>query len=208
MRVWNLAPTALVSLLIAGCGAMKTPVPLPELVPDDVVKRTEWLAYPAEWLAYYRRLIQMTAEEQRREYSTAQASYDATPTDDNRIRLALALLIPEAPWRDDAQVLKLLVADASLQPEKQSPQRDFALLLDRLVGERLRLLREENRKLEVVQQKMTALREEHRKVEMLKQKLETMDEECRKVEALQKKLEGLREIDRDLRKRPARRSTP
>lgn len=190
------------ALLMVGCTTLPPPILLPEST------RSSEATQATELLSYYHRLTQMPPEEQRREFGAVQAGYEKAPNDDNRIRLALALLIPEAPWRDDAQVLKLLAADTSLQQGKPSPRGDLALLLDRLVGERLRLLREENRKLEAVQQKMTAFREEQRKVEALKQKLETMDEECRKAEALQKKLEGLREIDRDSRKRPAHRSTP
>lgn len=203
MRVQNGLAATVAALLIGACGNLpELPVQFPESLGGGETRQA------GELLAYYHRLTQMAPDEQRREYATIQAGHDKAPTDDTRIRLVLALLVPDAPWRDDAQALKLLAADPSLQQGKQSPRGDLAFLLDRLVSERMRLLREENRKLELTQQKMAALREEHRKMEALKQKLEAMNEDCSKAEALQKKLEGLREIDRDLRKRPARRSTP
>lgn len=203
MKIRDGLSAVAVAALVGACGNLpQLPIPLPEPAGSAESRQT------ADLLAYYHRLTQMPLEDQRREYMAIQTIYEKVPTDDNRIRLVLALLIPEAPWRDDSQVLKLLAADPSLQQGKQSPKGDLAFLLDRLVGERLRLLREEGRKHEATQQKMAALREEHRKMELLKQKLEAMNEECSKAEALQKKLEGLREIDRDLRKRPARRSTP
>jgi uncharacterized protein YydD (DUF2326 family) len=120
----------------------------------------------------------------------------------------MALLLPDAPWKDDAQVLRLLATESAAQGSKPGSRGDLVVLLDRLVNERVRLLREEVRKLEAAQQRLAALKEEHRKMEAMKQKLEAMNEECTKAETLRKQLEGLREIDRDLRKRPARRSAP
>lgn len=194
MRLSRWVPAIAVALLLAGCGM------LPELLsPGNASK-------PEEPLAYYRRLTRMAPDEQRREYNDALAANERLAGDESRLRLALTMLVPEAPWRDDAQVLKLLGADQARPAGQPAPHADLALLLERLVGERLRQLAEENRKAELLQQKMNALREEHRKVEMLKQKLEAMNEECRKAEDLQKKLEGLRAIDREARKHPAPRS--
>jgi predicted O-linked N-acetylglucosamine transferase (SPINDLY family) len=184
-------PAIAAALLLAGCGT------LPEQPPGNVAK-------PEEPLAYYRRLTRMAPDEQRREYNEALVTNERLASDESRLRLALSMLVPDAPWRDDAQLLKLLAVGQAHPTEPPTPHADLALLLERLVGERLRQLAEANRNAELLQQKMNALREEHRKVEVLKQKLEAMNEECRKTEELQKKLEGLRAIDREMRKPPAR----
>jgi hypothetical protein len=187
-------------------GACSNLPSLPFQLPEAF--QTNGASQASEPLAYYRQLIDMNPEDLRREYATVQAAYDSSPTAANRIKLVMALLVPDAPWKDDSQALKLLTAEPVMQGGKQGSRGDLVVLLDRLVSERVRLLRDETRKLEAAQQKLTSLREEHRKVEAMKQKLEAMNEECTKAEALQKKLEGLREIDRNLRKRPAPRNAP
>lgn len=197
----RLIGATVLALAVAGCGSLPGPEPARESLPPAS-------RHVGDLLAYFRQLLQLPAEEQRRQYEAVRSSYEASQNDEDRMKLVLALLVPEAPWRDDALAVRLLAADASLQQGIQNPYGDLALLLERMVADRLRVLREENRKLESMQQRMAALREEHKKIEMLKQKLETMNEECRKAETLQKKLEGLREIDRDFRKRANVRSAP
>lgn len=203
MRFWYFVLMISFSILSGACSSFPS---LSLKVPEGF--KTNDPSQAGEPLAYYRRLINLSPEDLRREYATVQAAHDSSPTAENRMKLVMALLVPDAPWKDDAQALKLLAAEPALQGAKDGPRGDLAILLDRLVSERIRLLREESRKLEAAQQKIASLREEHRKMEAMKQKLEAMNEECTKAEALQKKLEGLREIDRDLRKRPVRRSSP
>lgn len=203
MRAWYVVLMISTAIMTGACSGLSSlSLKLPEGLQSNDPSQA------SEPLAYYRRLINLSPEDLRREYATAQAAHDSNPTAENRMKLVMNFLVPDAPWKDDAQALKLLAAEPALQGGKQGPRGDLAILLDRLVSERVRLLREEARKLEAAQQKMASLREEHRKMEAMKQKLEAMNEECTKAEALQKKLEGLREIDRDLRKRPVRRSSP
>ncbi len=184
----NLAP-------LTGCPACTSPAPA-----------TAETLQASEPLAYYRRLIEMAPDDLRREYVAVQAANDTAPDAANRMKLVMLLLVPDAPWKDDAAVLRLLAADLAIGT--QGSRSDLVILLDRLVGERVRLLREEAKKLDAAQQKIAALREENRKAEAMRQKLEAVNEECMKAETLRKKLEGLREIDRDMVKRPPRRSTP
>lgn len=183
------------TLATAGCA----------LVPD--LPSTE-PAQVSDMLAFYHRLNLMTPAQQRSEFDLARAAHDKLPNDANRLRLALVLVLPKAPWRDDARASQLLGAMDAVPEERASPRRDLVLLIDGLVSERLRLLREEQRKVEMLQQQTEAFREELRKIEVLQQKLDALREEYRKSDVLQQKLEGLREIDRDQRKRPPRRSTP
>lgn len=119
------------------------------------------------------------AEEQRRELAAAQAAFERSPSELNRLRLALVLSLPHVPQRDDARIIALLDEPAAGPP---TLRREVAVLVQRMAAERLRLLREEQRRGERLE---AALREEQKK-----------------TEELQKKLGALRAIDRDLRRRP------
>lgn len=112
----------------------------------------------AELLDYYEHLNGMAPDEQRREYAAAQAAFERQAGDAQRLRLALVLLLPRSPWRDDGRVLNLLGGLEAVPAERPSPRRDLALLLQKLVGERQRLLRDEHRKADDLQQKLDALR--------------------------------------------------
>jgi hypothetical protein len=112
----------------------------------------------AELLEYYEKLNGMAADEQRREYTAAQSAFERQSGDQQRLRLALAMLVPRAPWRDDARVLQLLAGLEPVSVDRASPRHELALLLQKLVSERQRLLRDEHKKTEDLQQKLDALR--------------------------------------------------
>jgi hypothetical protein len=150
-------------------------------------------------LAYYHRVSAAPLDVQRKEFLDATAILDRTPSDDSRLRLALALMLPGVPWRDDSRVVQLLGAIEVPSGEQASPRRDLAVLLEKMVQVR----RDDHKRCE---QKMEALRDDRRKVE---QKLDSTREECKKADLLQQKLDELRDIDRDLRsKRPSRQTKP
>jgi len=169
-------------LALAGCAG----------APGHGVEATEVI----ELLDYYGRLVAMPADDQARAYQDAQANFERQPGDLQRLRLALVLTLPRAPWRDDPRVLQLIENIAEARIDKTSPHRDFALALQKLVSERLRLLREEQRKAEDVQQKLQNL---------LAERQRQLREEHRKVEDLQEKVDALRAIDRDTRLKMQRR---
>lgn len=131
-----------------------------------------------------------SGEVQHQELLAAQAEYERNSGDGlNRLRLALALSMPKASWRDDARVIALL---GDWPPGAEpSLRRQVALLVHRLATERHRLLKEESRRYE-------ALRDEHRRTDA------TLRESQRKLEELQQKLEALRAIDRDTRRQTRR----
>lgn len=149
-----------------------------------------------ELLDYYGRLVAMPADVQVRAYQDAQTNFERQPGNLQRLRLALVLTLPRAPWRDDARLLQLIESIAEAPLDNVSPHRDFALALQKLVSERLRLLREEQRKAEDVQQKLQNL---------LVERQRQLREEHRKVEDFQEKVDALRAIDRDTRLRMQRR---
>lgn len=122
-------------------------------------------------LANYERLATSKADEQRREFNAARAAHERTPNDTTRLHLALAMLLPRAPWRDDARV-QLLLGGIEAAPDKaHSAHYDLAQLLLRLLSERQRAQRDEQRKAD---QFMIQLREERRKTEDMQQKIESL----------------------------------
>lgn len=135
----------------------------------------------ATLLAGYRRLAAATVDEQRREFNAAQDAFEKTPTDTTRLKLALALLLPRAPWRDDRRAHSLAGAVEAPTAEAGAPRHDLAQLLLRMVAERQRLERDDQRRLD---QQALQLREERRR-----------------CDELQQKIEQLRSIDRDTRTR-------
>jgi hypothetical protein len=174
-------------LSLSGCALV------PELVPERLSERTQ----VENLLAYYHRLSIATLDVQRKEYLEALSGNDHAPDDGTRLRLALTLMLPGVPWRDDVRVAQLLGAVDAPASDQPSPRHDFVILIEKM----LQLRRDEQRKCD---QKVDALREDRRRLE---QRLEGSREECKKAEVLQQKLDELRDIDRDLRsKRPSRRT--
>jgi hypothetical protein len=175
--------TVIIGLGLSACVTMPGAPVLP------VMPSTE-AAQISELLERFERVAGQSTEEQKREFAAAQTGFERAPTEQNRLRLALAFSLPQASWRDDARVISLLaewVADPN-----PTLRRDVAQLLYRLTVERQRLMKEEQRRLEGVQQG------EQKRAEVL------LHDERKKVEDLQQKLDALREIDRNTLK-PSRR---
>jgi hypothetical protein len=61
----------------------------------------------AELLGYYQRVVQMNADEQRKEMSAVSAAFTKDRSNYNRVKLALLLAAPGA-MQDDARALGLL----------------------------------------------------------------------------------------------------
>lgn len=125
-------------------------------------------------LADYRRAAALPGDEQRREVAAAQAAYDKAPSDATRLALALAMLLPQVPARDDARLQSLLGTIAAGTGGLASARYDLAQTLLTLVAER------------------------QRRQEQLAHQLR---EERRRGEEMQQKIESLRAIDRDIRSR-------
>ena len=156
MNLRSLAAT-LALVLIAGC----TGIPPAADEAQEV----------AGMLANFERLAALKTEDQRHEFATAQAAHEKAPTDATRLNLALMMLLPRAPWRDDARVHSLLGGIESASTERRSARHDLAQLLLRLVAERQRTQRDEQRKAEQLSQQ---LREEKRKAEEMQQKIDSL----------------------------------
>lgn len=131
----------------------------------------------AGMLAGQERLAAARMDEQRREFNSAQAEHDRAATDTTRLKLALMMLLPRAPWRDDARALSLLGAIEPAPGGQPSARHDLAQTLSRM---------------------LRAQRDEQRKGDSLSQQLR---EERRKLEEAQQKIDSLRAIDRESRMR-------
>ena len=174
-----LQPIALaIFLILAGCAV--TP-PQPDEARDV-----------AELLAFYRRMAQAPADEASRELQQAQAAYELQPGDIERLRVALLLGLPKAPWRDDPRVLVLLEHFSEAPADAKSARRDLAFFQHRLTAERVRLLKEEARRGEEAHARLSsALNERQRQLK----------EEHRRADEAIQKLEALRAMEREMRAR-------
>jgi hypothetical protein len=140
-------------------------------------------------LERFDRLANQSIDDQKREFAAAQSAFDKNSSDTNRLRLVLALSLPQAPWRDDARVISL-TAEWMADAAHPSMRRDVARLVYRLTVERQRQVNEELHRAETAQQA------EQKRTDAL------LHDEHKKVEDLQQKLEALREIDRTTLKPP------
>ncbi|MEZ5614959.1 MAG: hypothetical protein R3E35_07065 [Rhodocyclaceae bacterium] len=104
-------------------------------------------------LAYYQALLAMPPDELKREYQGVSRAFAIEPGEPARLRLAMLLCVPGAAWHDDARLLALLDAAASLKAPPDSPRRRFVVLLQKLVAERQR----ERRRADELQQKLDAM---------------------------------------------------
>ena len=197
-----LAVGALV-LAVAGCAAIRDwlapPVVEPPSPPVAVVADA---CGDLEASRQFGRLLDASPDEQRREHQLAQQAFAADARDANRRRLIVTQALTRSTWRDDARVQRLLESGEPAAREGPCATSLNTILL-RLSGERLRLLRDEQRRHEALlkdeqRSHEVSLREEVRRYEGL-----LRDEKAR-ADELRLKLDALIEIDRRLRRETAR----
>lgn len=187
-RVWLAVLTALIAML-AGCAGLSTDSPAFETHFSDETREV------ASLLDYHRRVADMPAADQLREYQASLAGFERQPGEFQRLRLALLLSLPRVAWHDDARALQLVDGVVASRSDRISPRRDLALVLQKFLNERIAQA-EELRKADETGQKLRAqLAERQRQVR----------DEQRKAEELEQKLNALRDIDRRVLPRPPRR---
>lgn len=147
------------------------------------------------WIASYRALASASLDEQRREYQAAQAAIGKEYSEGNRIRLALALSLPNAPWRDDNKLINLLETPPGLLRRSDAPLHQLLFLITRQAQERQRLRDEQRKRENELLEDQKRLREELRRHEA------ELLEERRRNEDLQMKLDALRRIDQVIKQR-------
>lgn len=146
---------------LAGCALLREPEPpaAPVVAPPPVAPAPAPPAPPPEsedvaaLLAYNQRLLAASPDELRREYQAAQQAFSRDRGEMNRLRLALLLLVPGVPWRDDVRLQGLLEGAGGRVGAAESPRRQFLALLQRLVAERQRELK----RADELQQKLDAM---------------------------------------------------
>lgn len=141
-----------------------TPVPVPPVVivqtPPPAVAQppvNEEDQQALALLADLQRYASDPADDLKRELAAANAALARTRTDANRIRLAMLLTLPAAGPPDDARALSLLEPLVS-KTSTSSPLKQIATLLYAQIGERTRIVREEQRRTAAAQEKLDALR--------------------------------------------------
>ena len=109
-------------------------------------------------LAGFERARRLSPPELAREVEAARAAYGRTGADDERVRLALLLALPNTPQNDEARALELL---DPLVRATGHPLQPLAVLLATLVQEQRRLEQQTaalQRESHALQQKLDALR--------------------------------------------------
>jgi hypothetical protein len=151
---------------LAGCTAPKNAsVAMVDPAPGNrsLPVRGELAALPSDdqqavgaLLAHFQRLRGMNSEELRREYVAANQAYAKSRADENRLRLAMALVTPNAAVRDDARAASLL--EGALPERRGGALGQFVALLQGMVSERNRQVHDEQRRADALQQKLDALK--------------------------------------------------
>jgi len=160
------APLAL--LLAAGllnaCTALKSAPDAPVTGRAAADRRVEFGPLPADdnqavavLLAYVQRLRSLNYEDMRREYVAANQAYARSRADEQRLRLGLVLVAPNAAVRDDARAAGLFES-ALAERGRAGGLGQFVNLLQGMLAERGRQVREEQRRTDALQQKLDALK--------------------------------------------------
>lgn len=145
------------AVIVSGCALFPAtpPEPAPAAAPQpapsaDYVKEN---AEVSALLAYYQELIDLPAEELKREYSSISQAFAHDRSELARLRLSLLMCVPGVSWRDDTKLLALLEGAASRKAPPDSPRRQFVVLLQKLVIERQR----EQKRADELQQKLDSM---------------------------------------------------
>lgn len=149
-------------------------------------------------LAYYQRMLSASAEDLRKEFAAVNQAFGRDKAENARLKLALLMSVPGAPFRDDGRLLTLLDGSTSRALSAESPHRQFVTLLSRLTGERVRQLGAEREGLRKVEGE---LKEAQRRAEEQQQRADALQ---KRADELQQKLDKLLAIDREMRHSPRR----
>lgn len=180
---WPAVAAVMISLL-AGCAGLP-PGSAPDAPETHFGDESREVA---ALLDYHRRVTEMAAADQLREYQISLAGFERHPGEFQRMRLALLLTLPRVAWHDDARALQLVDTVAAGPVDRVSPRRDLALVLQKFLNDRIAQA-EELRKSDEAGQKLRA---------QLADRQRQIRDEQRKAEELEQKLNALRDIDRRL----------
>ena len=151
--------------VLAGCSLFNAEAPdiralQPVAIADSGLDIARERAEVSALLAYYQDVQGLTAEEQKREHQAVGHGFARDRSELGRLKLALLMSLPQAPWRDDARLLALLEGAASRKAASDSPLRHFVGLLLKTTQERLR----EQKRAEELQLKLDSMVEIERRL--------------------------------------------
>jgi hypothetical protein len=124
-------------------------VQTPAKIPDDVAQLMDFMA---EWSRYH----ELSADELKREVAQAVAAFNKNRTEANRLRLGIAQSLQSANLQDDQRALAVL--EPLLSKSTREPIKLLASLIAAQIQERIKLLKDEQKKTDALQQKLDALR--------------------------------------------------
>jgi hypothetical protein len=153
-QLWFVAAAA----VIGGCAQFQavppeSAVPLPASASTPVTDYMRENAEVSALLAYYQDLLDLPAEDLKREYQNINQSFARDRSELGRLRLTLLMCVPGVSWRDDTKLLALIEGSASRRASPDSPRRQFVVLLQKLVSERHR----EQKRADELQQKLDTM---------------------------------------------------
>ena len=144
------------AIAVAGCESLKGPQPAP--VPPAVVAQPPRPAaeVPApkpipgpepgksasdveNILIYFEHIKKLPANELVKELESARQAFARSKSEMSRLRLALLLSFPSAPFREDAKALELIEPMVKDARSQYTPLRGFAYVLSAFVVEQKRL---------------------------------------------------------------------
>ncbi len=146
----KLALLALACAALAGCGALRgvesqPPAPWVQAGSPPPASDAESL------LLYYQHVRKIAGPELGREHETARQAYVRSRSDFNRVRYAMVLSLPGAPFGDEARALELL------DPVARSPNGRLGALAS-LLASQLQERKRLDASAQGLQQKLDALR--------------------------------------------------
>lgn len=155
MRPQRWLGAALLAMAVGGCALLPEAAPQADAATATLSEadRLRENAEVAALLAYYQWLLDLPAEELRREYQGINQAYARERSETLRLRLAMLLNVPGAAWRDDPRLVALLEASASRKAPPDSPRRQLVVFMLKQAAERLR----EHRRAEDLQQKLDSI---------------------------------------------------
>jgi hypothetical protein len=194
-----IAAVMLLSIPVVGC------TPAPSVHPSTEQPLDGARADLDDVLNYFEHLRTLTAAELRREADAARQAYAHSPSERNRVRLALALSQPPSSVQDYRLALDLL---QPLAVAPRTPLRGFATVLHANIVQRTISASD----IEALQDRLAAAR---RDIQALQTKLgaagrnaqelqDKLDLARRNAQDLQDKLDALRQLERSLSERERR----
>jgi len=150
-------PVAVIPVPVPPVVIVQSPPQQPAAAPPAAPPVNEEDQQALALLADLQRYIADPSEDLKRELAAANQAVTRTRSDAARIRLAVLLTLPAAGPPDDARALSLLEPVAGKSAANSSLKQIAAILYGQ-ISERMRSVREEQRKTAAAQEKLDALR--------------------------------------------------